>query len=594
MHGIHLGVSGLCLGCLAATLALCGLSFGQPLFEDVAPAMGLDLTGTAGGVFWYDYDNDGDLDLLHSYRFMNRSVIFRNDGDHFTRLTDIGFSDLRDAGKSLPLDFDHDGDLDLWLSEYGSASQLMVCEAGQFVDRTIEVGLAGLNASREFAWIDMNRDGWLDLLWSNLGTWKLLRNDNGTHFTDVTASTQLPDLYDLSSFSEADIDLDGDADLYVTRIGADNHFYINEGNGVFTDRTTAAGLAGIPADIGCAWADFDNDKFPDLLTQGAGRHDIWHNNGNGTFTMMAIHGTQTADWGGFPYGACYAIADFDMDKDLDIYAVRPGGWGAGLAANQFFRFDSLRGLDIWFTDIAPGLGMNFAEDGQAAWGDYDGDGALDLYVSRQGGADALFHNNTLENGNRLEVRLLGPTGDQSRWHSRVEVYPHGETSALTVSELNYSNVNRNGLRNYFVLDENGHYDLRVYFTCGTVMLPEDYPQLSDVVPAEIDHLLTVYMGVGGTPVTNPVIYPEFRMDALYPNPFNSTAMIQFRVPVSGHVRLAVYDVLGRHITDLVNGTVSTSDPQRVTWNAKDVPSGVYFLRLEAGSHVAQQKALLLK
>jgi hypothetical protein len=55
----------------------------QPLFEEVAVQMGINHNGNCGTPFWYDYDNDGEQDLLHSYRFGGQTIIYRNDGDHF-------------------------------------------------------------------------------------------------------------------------------------------------------------------------------------------------------------------------------------------------------------------------------------------------------------------------------------------------------------------------------------------------------------------------------------------------------------------------------------------------------------------------------
>jgi hypothetical protein len=567
-------------------------AMGQPLLEDVSATVGLNHVGTCGGVFWYDYDNDGDQDLLHSYRFGGTTVIYRNDGASFTALTNIGFSSNRDAGKTIPMDFDHDGDLDIWLDQYGTSCQLMVNEGGTFVDRTAQLGIPSLSGGREFTWIDINRDGWMDILFCSPTSWTLLRNEGGTHFTDITSSAELPDLYELNSFAEADIDLDGDMDLFSVRIGESDRFYLNYSNGVFVDATAAAGLGNTQGNSGCAWVDFDHDKYPDLLTQAGDHHGIWHNNGDGTFTPMIVHGTETESWGGFPYGAQYAVADFDMDGDYDIYAVRPGGWGEGLAPNQFFRQDMIDGLEIWFTDIAPELGMDFMEDGYASWVDYDGDGDLDLYLSRQNAADRLFRNNTLGAANCLQVRALGPNGEQDRWHTRVEVYPHGQSAALASSQLTYTNVDRNGLNNYFVLDPEAAYDLRVYFSCGVVMTPENCPQLSNVVPSQIGRLLTVHMMPLTVPPGQPVA-AEFRLDGAYPNPFNSSTVIRFAIRNDAQVRLSVYDVLGRHVADLVNASL-TAGPHEAVWNASGLPSGIYLLRLRTENDLAVQKAVLLK
>lgn len=579
---------------VALLFVLMSTSFGQPLFEEVAAEVGLGFNGSCGGPFWVDYDRDGDLDLMRGVRFGAPDIIYRNDGGYFTALTNVGMPVNSDGGQLIPMDFDRDGDLDVFVNCHHTPIQMMVNNGGLFQDRTAQLGIQGRTGARFCTWVDLNRDGWMDLLVDFRDGWLIYRNDNGTRFTDITSSTHLPHLDQSGYFAETDIDLDGDVDLYLTVIGTSNHLYVNYGNNAFVDATGAAGLSGIPADIGCAWVDFDHDKYPDLLTQGANYHGIWRNNRDGTFTEMRVHGTFTASWGTFPYGALYAVADFDMDGKEDFYAARPGGCGNGTAPNQLFRQTARDGLDIWFEDIAAANGMDMSADGWPTWGDYDGDGDLDLYVAMQNQPSKLFRNRLHDATDHFQVRVLGPEGELDRWHTRVEVYPHGSDQVLKVSELNYSNVNRNGFNNYFVLDEHGSYDLRIHFTCGVVMSPADYPQLAGIVPAQIGNLLTVRMGqivhADETPV--PAL-ADFRLHPAFPNPFNATATITYSLPANSFARLAVYDIQGRHVADLARGNLSAGEHTAV-WDASGATSGLYFLRLTAGTHCATAKAALIK
>ncbi|MEO8169093.1 MAG: T9SS type A sorting domain-containing protein, partial [bacterium] len=66
----------------------------------------------------------------------------------------------------------------------------------------------------------------------------------------------------------------------------------------------------------------------------------------------------------------------------------------------------------------------------------------------------------------------------------------------------------------------------------------------------------------------------------YPNPFNPSTTVNFDLPEPATVSLVVYDVLGRKVTDLVNGS-KEAGYHSATWNAKDVSSGVYFARFTA-------------
>src|SRR3989304_3201056 len=86
---------------------------------------------------------------------------------------------------------------------------------------------------------------------------------------------------------------------------------------------------------------------------------------------------------------------------------------------------------------------------------------------------------------------------------------------------------------------------------------------------------------------------EFSLEQNYPNPFNPNTIISYSIPSNSHVRLAVYDMLGRQVAVLVDG-MEVAGVYKVNFNAGNYASGVYFYRIEAGSHVKTQKMMLLK
>ena len=85
----------------------------------------------------------------------------------------------------------------------------------------------------------------------------------------------------------------------------------------------------------------------------------------------------------------------------------------------------------------------------------------------------------------------------------------------------------------------------------------------------------------------------FRLFQNYPNPFNPTTIINFQLPTSGFVTLRIYDVIGRLVETLVDGT-EVSGNHQVIFNGSRVSSGVYFCRLTAGDHSAVNKMLMIK
>ena len=86
---------------------------------------------------------------------------------------------------------------------------------------------------------------------------------------------------------------------------------------------------------------------------------------------------------------------------------------------------------------------------------------------------------------------------------------------------------------------------------------------------------------------SPFLYPNF------PNPFNPSTVVRFRISQSGHVTLTVFDLLGRRVETLADGLMSPGIHER-TFEARGLPSGVYLCRFTAGLFVQTTKMLVLQ
>ena len=86
---------------------------------------------------------------------------------------------------------------------------------------------------------------------------------------------------------------------------------------------------------------------------------------------------------------------------------------------------------------------------------------------------------------------------------------------------------------------------------------------------------------------------SFELSELYPNPFNPSTEVSFSLPMDGHVQLVAFDVRGKEVDVIFEGAQSIGQ-HSYTWNATNLPSGVYYIRLQAGDMVTSQKALLIK
>lgn len=390
-------------------------------FENLATSSGVAKGGDPGAVAWFDFDNDGDQDLFVAAIGKNR--LFRNDGDgRFTKLKKTGLdsSSAQSFGVAVG-DYDNDGFLDLFVANLSGGSALYHNDAGaKFRNTTATAGVKGSSASSySAAWADFDRDGRLDLYVANgnqnAGTRNFLyHNLGGGRFEDVAGRAGVDGMDSSLGCAWADFDDDGWPDLYVANFGQANRLYRNNGDGTFTDRAAHAGVDDSGRGAGAAWGDYDNDGDLDLylfntnLGQGANR--LYRNNGDGTFADASAGVRGTGD------GEAAVWGDFDNDGWLDLFLVNRSDVSS--QRNRLYR--NLGGAG--FADVTAQAGVLGSGVGQpAAAADYDGDGLLDLYVGNlPGKREDLFRNRT-SGGNALVVRLVGTTSNRAAIGARVVV-----------------------------------------------------------------------------------------------------------------------------------------------------------------------------
>ncbi len=164
-----------------------------------------------------------------------------------------------------------------------------------------------------------------------------------------------------------DYDNDGDIDLYLGQSMTANKLLRNDGGGVFTD-VTSGPLGDADYANGLAWADYDNDGDLDLyLAKSVGNNKLFRNDGGGTFADAT---TSPLDEPG-QSNSCAAWGDYDNDGLVDLYVCRTNG------ANRLFR--NLGGGS--FSDVTSGPEGDPGISHGCVWGDYNNDGDLDIYVA---------------------------------------------------------------------------------------------------------------------------------------------------------------------------------------------------------------------
>ncbi len=207
----------------------------------------------------------------------------------------------------------------------------------------------------------------------------------------------------------ADYDRDGDLDVYfVVKASYDpndsktwNRLFANQGDGTFSPVTTTPGLAGRDSStvynpmgnkMGAAWGDYDNDGWPDLFLTHLGPNQLFHNNGDGTFTDVT---PQAGVTGGPTQLSSSALwFDYDHDGDLDLYV---SNWeDTVLQASDRdtgnWLYENLG--DGTFLDVSEASGL---ADRGLTWTsvalDANNDGLLDVYLANDFGRNKFYLNN---------------------------------------------------------------------------------------------------------------------------------------------------------------------------------------------------------
>ncbi|MCD6334547.1 MAG: VCBS repeat-containing protein [Candidatus Latescibacteria bacterium] len=277
-------------------------------------------------------------------------------------------------------------------------------------------------SDRVAAWGDYDGDGFPDLfVVREGGPDRLYHNEGNGAFAEVAEKLGVADEGRGRWAAWGDYDLDGDPDLFAVRDGQTNLLYRNDGT-----RFVAGswGCEGFPWRRGrmAVWGDYDGDGFPDLYVVNTGQtNSLYRNLGDGHFEDVSS-ASGTDDRG---RGTAAAWGDFDLDGNLDLYVVNEG------SANVLYRNQG----DGTFSNGASEMDVADSGPGRhAIWGDFDLDGDPDLYVVNDRTDNLLFVNRPdsafAERGWRMGIALAGP----DRSATAADVDNDGDLDLYAVEE----------------------------------------------------------------------------------------------------------------------------------------------------------------
>ncbi len=407
--------------------------------------------GLAAGAAWSDYDGDGFPDLFTTGD-ANRLYLNNRDGTftEVTKTADVS-GRIDQQGSGIWGDFDNDGHLDLFVPDAGGRSALFRnLGAGTFTNVS-PASLTNFPGVQGRAWADYDNDGNLDLFLvnGNSGANDFLFHGNGDGtFTAVTDDALLKKTGSAQGCAWGDYDNDGLVDLAIAGgagRGGRNRLFHNDGNGQFRPLTN--NVTAETAGTTCAWGDYNNDGFLDLFVgNNATGNSLFRNNGDGTFTKV-VNDSITQDT---PRNApdC-AWADFDNDGWLDLLVLNAG---LGSPTPPYLYHNNGDGT---FSKVTTGKLVTTGVDGSGggcAWADYDHDGFPDLFQANyfNGLKNFLWHNDGNSNAwlsihcegrvsNRAaigaKVRVRARLGGRDVWQMREISGGHGFASQNDLTAL---------------------------------------------------------------------------------------------------------------------------------------------------------------
>ncbi|MGH9495443.1 MAG: FG-GAP-like repeat-containing protein [Candidatus Sulfotelmatobacter sp.] len=389
-------------------------------------------------------------------------------------------------------DYDNDGRIDLLIPNNGPQGSVALYHNlgdGKFEDVTKKSGLDPSLHAVSCTTGDVDNDGFADLMIGTRERVLLEHNQKDGTFKDVTTNSAIRAQGLVLGLTLLDYDHDGDLDLYVSSLGRDpemdesnivfadphqihNAMWRNNADGTFTDATQSLAIAGTSAVLGAIGTDYNNDRAVDLLVAGK-TPAIFENPRDGNFkprqpwkvsTPSLSFGSAVLDFNhdgwmdiAFAHSTAptvslwrnlhdsfesvslpetnwahaFGVAAFDYDNDGWVDLVAVGETKDGRGEIKLFRNLGPDG----FKDVTADVGLDkiHLESPRAIiTGDYDNDSAVDLLITQNHGPAMLLKNEGGDKNHWLRLALKGLNDNKSAIGTKVEVFSGGNRQKFEI------------------------------------------------------------------------------------------------------------------------------------------------------------------
>lgn len=441
-----------------------------------------------GGVAIIDYDNDARMDLFFTNgamlkdpmpkgtmpdktesKFWNRLYQQKSDGS-FVDVTER--AGVKGSGYSMGVavgDHDNDGYVDMYVTAYGGNILYHNNGDGTFSDWTSKLKLAGSGWSTSAGWIDYDRDGRLDLFVARYLDWdfekgSILCGDTRPGFRAYCHPDNFRDATNLlfhqkadGTFEDvsvkagianpggkalgvafADFDNDGWPDIFVANDSVRQSLYHNKHNGTFEDIAVASGVGYDEngktfAGMGIDAADFDNDGWPDVLitTLSNETYPLYRNNGDLSFTWV----TNSSSLGQITIlysGWGTRFIDADNDGLRDAFVAQSHVLDTIEKTTSYLKYKQtpllVRNTGKGFVNVSLTAGPAFSAPiaaRGAAFGDLNNDGQIDIVINVLNNGPIVLRNDGTKN-NWMGVRLVGSKSNRLGIGARLTVIDNSD------------------------------------------------------------------------------------------------------------------------------------------------------------------------